>query len=1126
MLMLVKRFIELWKNRVKLGALSLAVCGIVGGLAFSPPMQGQANSSNAKNEIIKVTKENFLEYFSVNGDASYNNSNGIVTLTQDKGDQTGNFSLKNRIDLSKNFTIKGRINLGSNSGNEGGGGKTGADGIGFAFHPGNTSDVGYRGANMGIGGLQNAIGFQLDTYLNGYSAPDPSAQYNNQRLGWEADPRINPYGAFVTTDGDKGWATIDTQSVQGFNRKSNVDGQFQDVSAQYNGKTRELTITYDSADGELTWTRKIPESELYEQVAMVISASTGGYSNLQQFQFESFEFEPWVGIHVRHVVRDDNGFREISESDSLTGQIGDEYEAQEKNLHGFKFVETDESGLAKKGVFPEKGGTVILVYEAQKQPSGKVMVIHQTEDGEVLKREEATYPDGRYIDKEYYTSEGSFKGYEISGIEGWSPTGRLREEDGEVIYRYRKLKQNAGSVTVHHVNEQGKQLAETTKATYPSGQYVGESYTTTDIMIDGYTYSHVDTSGEGQSPAIGLLEEKPQDVYYVYNRSDRAGNVIAHYEDEQGEQLTDPVEANYINGQYIGEPYETEEKNFENYTFKQMKAGSATASGELTADDQHVTYVYERADHAGRVTVHHETVDGKELAEPQEVKPELPFVGESYTTQRKEISGYSFVKVDEDKGAPAEGKLTTEDIDVYYIYAPKDASGTITVHHQTATGMELSPTNEATYPNGKYVGDAYETKPKEINDYHFVKVDVEKGLSANGTLTANNGDIYYIYARNSGNEEVAGKVIAKYMTDDEEPKELFSEEATYPDGLIIDGRYQTSKYQFEGYEFKETTGWNPSGYLTEADGIVTYVYKKVSSIQVGKVMVTHETIDGNELATNEAQYPNGQKLGEAYIAEPRDFTGLELKYTRSDSAPASGVLSETDQHVIFVYGPPDTVETPSVQVEHRSRADNLLLGVEEATYPDGQEVDKPYETKAGNFEGYQHCGMGEGLSASGVIPAGGGIVTYLYDATTIPAPEPDPDPIEPEPAPLPESKPDPDPMPDKENEYGNSSNSVDQVNDVFTEFAEDSMDRGNLFVNGGIANEFTDTSGKKNAQRTESKTQSVDEAATSKQTNKLKKSELPLTGHQVRRYVTAGITILVIFSIITGYFIKHRQHKD
>lgn len=87
------------------------------------------------------------------GNATYDQSTGIVTLTQDAYSQKGAITLGTRIDSNKSFHFSGKVNLGNKYEGHGNGG----DGIGFAFSPGVLGETGLNGAAVGIGGLSNAL---------------------------------------------------------------------------------------------------------------------------------------------------------------------------------------------------------------------------------------------------------------------------------------------------------------------------------------------------------------------------------------------------------------------------------------------------------------------------------------------------------------------------------------------------------------------------------------------------------------------------------------------------------------------------------------------------------------------------------------------------------------------------------------------------------------------------------------------------------------------------------------------------------------------------------------------------------------------------------------------------------
>ena len=225
---------------------------------------------NADSEALtNVTKDNFEDYFSLNGSATYDQTTGIVTITPDKNDKVGNFSLKSKIDMNTSFTLTGQINLGNRTSSQGG-----ADGIGFAFHNGNTTDIGNAGGNLGIGGLQKAIGFKLDTYHNGYRTPQANedgaqvASTDSNGFGYTDQTQVPQFGAFVNTSQklvqaqdwhyySRWWAKTDMRSVQKLN-SGDLDGQFRDFVVSYDGSNRKLTIKYTETGGNvLTWSTLI-----------------------------------------------------------------------------------------------------------------------------------------------------------------------------------------------------------------------------------------------------------------------------------------------------------------------------------------------------------------------------------------------------------------------------------------------------------------------------------------------------------------------------------------------------------------------------------------------------------------------------------------------------------------------------------------------------------------------------------------------------------------------------------------------------------------------------------------------------------------------------------------------------
>lgn len=336
------------------------------------------DSTNGSNEALThVTKDNFLDYFSLNGSATYDQNTGIVTLTPDEYKKVGNFSLNRKIDMNTSFTLTGKVNLGSNP--------NGADGIGFAFHNGNTTDIGNAGGNLGIGGLQNALGFKLDTWTNGYYAPRSDKDgsqidsTNSFDFGWNYDSMHAPYGTFVDTENEevatkdgikvqRWWAKAVDGTSQALS-KSDVNGQFHDFTVDYDGDTRTLTIKYTQTSGKiLTWTTTVSNSN--QAMAMIVSASTGSAKNLQQFEIMSFDFKQAATVNVRYVDTKGNQIAQGVVTYPNGANVNGTYTTGQLEIPNYKFVRMDDGtatgakSLPATGTLTKAGdnGTVIYVY--------------------------------------------------------------------------------------------------------------------------------------------------------------------------------------------------------------------------------------------------------------------------------------------------------------------------------------------------------------------------------------------------------------------------------------------------------------------------------------------------------------------------------------------------------------------------------------------------------------------------------------------------------------------------------------------------------------------------------------------------------------------------------------------
>ena len=302
----------------------------------APTTTSTTTTSSLTSNSVVVNKDNFNEHMNLSGSATYDPKTGIATLTPDAYSQKGAISLNTRLDSNRSFRFTGKVNLGNRYEGYSPDGVAGGDGIGFAFSPGPLGQIGKEGAAVGIGGLNNAFGFKLDTYHN-TSPPKSDAKA-------KADPRNvgggGAFGAFVSTDRN-GMATTEESTAAKLNVQP-TDNSFQDFVIDYNGDTKVMTVTYAGQ----TFTRNLTDwikNSGGTTFSLSMTASTGGAKNLQQVQFGTFEYTESAVAKVRYV--DANTGKDIIPPKTIAGEVDAtvNIDKQLNNLKnsGYSYVSTD-----------------------------------------------------------------------------------------------------------------------------------------------------------------------------------------------------------------------------------------------------------------------------------------------------------------------------------------------------------------------------------------------------------------------------------------------------------------------------------------------------------------------------------------------------------------------------------------------------------------------------------------------------------------------------------------------------------------------------------------------------------------------------------------------------------------
>jgi LPXTG-motif cell wall-anchored protein len=326
---------------------------IINGISFSED-NGKVSAATIAAPPITVTAANFQQYFNIKGnnngtittngslwsttitnttgEYAYNPAaplsvNGVqygtLTLTSKKQSQVGQATMKENFDPSKSWTLTGQLNLGNTGG---------ADGVGIGWVPDNLGTVGNAGNQLGIGGLTGAFGWTADTYLNDYRTTNVFTQTNNAPVGYlGSQPQLLPLNTIYYGDPNYTSRTNNTWGMGGFgyttpnftvsrahpyvayNMSGTTTTPSKDIVTLEDGAFHNLTMTYTpdatGNDGTVvvtfgegtsvrTWSSlystlsNLAGNNALGALSFFMTGSTGGYSNLQQFRFQSMTYTP------------------------------------------------------------------------------------------------------------------------------------------------------------------------------------------------------------------------------------------------------------------------------------------------------------------------------------------------------------------------------------------------------------------------------------------------------------------------------------------------------------------------------------------------------------------------------------------------------------------------------------------------------------------------------------------------------------------------------------------------------------------------------------------------------------------------------------------------------------------
>ena len=628
--------------------------------------------------------------------------------------------------------------------------------------------------------------------------------------------------------------------------------------------------------------------------------------------------KPRGTVNVTYVDEQD---AQVADPETLEGEVDAAYTAQKKEVSGYNFLRVEGP---ETGAFKSEVQNVKYIYQAIPKPRGTVNITYVDEQDAKLADPETLEGE---VDAAYTAQKKEVSGYNFLRVEG-PETGTFKTEVQNVKYIYQAIPKPRGTVNVTYVDEQDAKLADPVTI---EGE-VDASYTTEKKEITGYNFLRV------EGPETGTFKTEVQNVKYIYQAIPKPrGTVNVTYVDEQDAKLADPVT---LEGE-VDAAYTAEKKEISGYNFLRVE-GSET--GTFKAEVQNVKYIYQAIPKPrGTVNVTYVDEQDAKLADPVTLEGE---VDASYATEKKEITGYNFLRVE----GPETGAFKAEVQNVKYIYqAIPKPRGTVNVTYVDEQDAKLADPETL---EGE-VDAAYTTEKKEITGYNFLRVEGPE----TGTFKVGVQNVKYIY---QAIPKPRGTVNVTYV--DEQDAKLADPETLEGE---VDAAYTAQKKEVSGYNFLRVEGPETGTFKTEVQN-VKYIYQAIPKPR-GTVNVTY--VDEQDAKLADPVSLEGE-VDAAYATEKKEITGYNFLRVEG---PATGTFKSEVQNVKYIYQaipkPRGTVNVTYVDEQDAKLADPETL--------EG-EVDAAYTAQKKEVSGYNFLRV-EGPE-TGAFKSEVQNVKYIYQA--------------------------------------------------------------------------------------------------------------------------------------------------
>ena len=306
----------------------------------------------------------------------------------------------------------------------------------------------------------------------------------------------------------------------------------------------------------------------------------------------------------------------------------------------------------------------------------------------------------------------------------------------------------------------------------------------------------------------------------------------------------------------------------------------------------------------------------------------------------------------------------------------EDITGSVTVVHiDASTGKTLKAEDYVVDSQGQPLHDVeqgtpYTTKSENFEGYRFTTMGYNSD-PATGEVKQGLQRVIYLYVPT---EAKKGNVDVTYVAEDGTVLEKTSD--VVKDGEI-GSNYTTTQKTFNGYKFKRMGEFSAdaTGQVEEGTKHVVYVYAKTGNVDVKYVDTEGKELPGGELTPVKTD----EEVGTEYGTTQKPFDGYHFVKMDNASAPAAGVVTAKDQHVIYVYEKDTTPVQPKGNVDVVYVAEDGTVLEPQSDVAKDAELGTVYSTEQKEFKGYTFSHMGQySASPTGTVEEGTKHVIYVY----------------------------------------------------------------------------------------------------------------------------------------------------